>query len=128
MAISAQTVYQTNQITTATSQDLVLLLYGGGIKYLKLAINAIEQNQMEVAHNHLLRTQDVLTELELGLDMNVEIAHQLQALYIFMKEHLARANMKKDIGMIQETIELIEELRSTWKQAMEIAKKEAVKR
>lgn len=126
MAVTAQATYQQNQITTASSQELVLLLYNGGIKFLRLAIQSIEDKKMEQAHNHMIRAQDIITELELGLNRNIEISSSLAGLYDFMKRHLIEANFKKDIAMIQDVIGLFEDFRETWKQAMELAKKQSI--
>lgn len=124
MALSAQSKYQQNQIFTASPQELVLLLYNGGIKFLRLAIKAIEDKNLEMAHYHIIRAQDILTELELGLNREIELSKSLAALYDFMKHHLIQANIKKDVAMIEEVIGFFEELRDTWKQAMELAKKQ----
>lgn len=125
MSFSAQQAYQQNQITTASPRELVLLLYNGGIKYLSLAKSAIEARDYEQAHRHLMRTQDILTELILGLNHEYEISKQLEALYTYMKDRLIMANMKKDISMIVEVLALFVEFRDTWKQAIEIVKNQS---
>lgn len=128
MAINVQHMYQLNQINTATPQELVLLLYNGGIKYCNLAKSAIERKKVGEAHLNLIRAQDVLTELQVGLNHNIEISKNLYELYDFMKRRLVEANMQKDIQIINEVIGFFVEFRDTWKQAIEIAKKESSKR
>jgi flagellar protein FliS len=124
MAVNVQQTYQQNSVITASPQELTLMLYNAGIKFLKLAKIAIENNQKEEAHKHIIRVQDILTELELGLNPEVEISKNMAALYDFMKYHLIQANIKKDIKKIDEVLEFFEEFRNTWKQAMELAKKQ----
>jgi flagellar protein FliS len=124
MAVNVQQAYQQNSVITASPQELTLMLYNAGIKFLKLAKIAIENNQKEEAHKHIIRVQDILTELELGLNHEVEIAKNMAALYDFMKHHLIQANIKKDIKKIDEVLEFFEEFRNTWKQAMDLAKKQ----
>lgn len=128
MAIHAQQVYQQNQIYTANPQELVLMLYNGGIKFLKLAKQSIEEEKMGEAHDYLIRVQDILTELELGLNREMEIAKHMATLYDFMKWRVVQANMKKDVAMVDEVLQFFTEFRDTWKQAMELAKQQPVKK
>jgi flagellar protein FliS len=118
-------MYQLNQVNTATPQELTLLLYNGGIKFANLAKKAIEENNIQEAHRCLIRAQDILTELQLGLNYDIEIAKNLNSLYDFMKHRLFQANLKKDIAIINEVLEFFVEFRDTWKQAMEKAKQES---
>lgn len=126
MAIHAQQVYQQNQIITANPQELVLMLYNGGIKFLKLAKHSIGEKKMEEAHDYMIRVQNILTELELGLNREMEIAKNMAALYDFMKWRVVQANMKKDVALIDEVLQFFTEFRDTWKKAMELAKQQPV--
>ncbi|MBE3554628.1 MAG: flagellar export chaperone FliS [Thermicanus sp.] len=123
--MNASQVYQEQQVLTASPQELVLMLYNAGIRFSKMAKKAIEEKRYEEAHRHLIRVQDILTELELGLNREIEIANQIGDLYDFMKRHTIEANAKKDVGKIDEVIGLFEDFRSTWKEAMERARNEA---
>lgn len=120
--MNASQVYQEQQVFTASPQELVLMLYNAGIRFAKMAKAKIEERDFETAHRHLIRVQDILSELEAGLNREVEIAAQLGDLYDFMKRHAIAANTKKDPQMIEEILSLFEELRTTWKEAMERAK------
>lgn len=122
MAINPQQAYQQNQITTASPRELVLLLYNAGIKHLTLAKNAINQKEYEKAHQALIRSQDICTELILGLDHKVELAIQLEVLYNYMKDQMIKANISKDVTIIEEVLGMFVEFRDTWKQAIELAK------
>ncbi|GAB7388009.1 flagellar export chaperone FliS [Bacillaceae bacterium] len=125
MAFQAQQVYQQQSVNTATPQELTLMLYNAGIKFLKQAKLAYEKKEMDEVNRCLIRVQDILTELELGLDRRIEIAQQMGQLYDFMKRHLVQANVKKDMKMVDDVLELFTEFRDTWKQAMELAKKQS---
>lgn len=126
MAMNVQQMYQQNQVNTATPQELVLLLYNGGIKFCNHAKKAIEEKNLIEAHRTIIKAQDVLTELQLGLNHDIEISKNLDVLYDFMKRRLIEANFKKDDAIIDEVIEFFTEFRDTWKQAMDLAKKQPV--
>ena len=44
------------------------MLYDGVIRFSEASIRAIEENDVEAAHNALTRTQDIVLELLYGLD------------------------------------------------------------
>jgi flagellar protein FliS len=60
---------------------------------------------------------DIIQELNFTLNMEAggEIAKNLRQLYAFMLERLFQANMRKDAGMIRETIKVLEGLNESWK-------------
>lgn len=114
--------YQQNSIMTATPEELTLMLYNGAIKFINKAKLSIEKKQMEGAHNNIIRAQDIITHLNVTLDMNYEISKNLSQLYDFMLEKLVDANIKKSVEPLDEILPLIEDLRDTWKEAMKKAK------
>jgi flagellar protein FliS len=126
MGINVQQMYQQNQVKTASPQELVLMLYNGGIKFCSLAKKAIQEKNFPEAHSYLIRAQDALTELQVGLNRDLDISRNLDLLYDFMKYRLVQANFKKDPVIIDEVIEFFIEFRDTWKQAMELAKKQSI--
>jgi flagellar secretion chaperone FliS len=111
-------VYQKNQVSTAKPEELTLMLYNGGIKFLQQSKMAIESKDLEKANSLIMKTQDIITELMVTLNMDYEISTSLLSLYEYMKERLIEANMKKDIELLDEVIEMLQELRTTWQQAM----------
>ena len=117
-----QDVYQQNQVQTASPEELTLMLYNGLVKYLRQAKNAIEASQMEKAHTHMLRAQDIITEFMVTLNMEYEISQQLMLLYDFMKQQVIEANLHKDVHRLSEVENMAIELRETWMQAMKQAK------
>ncbi|RKD32340.1 flagellar export chaperone FliS [Thermohalobacter berrensis] len=115
--------YQQNSIMTASPEELTLMLYNGAIKFIKQGKIFIEQNNMEKANNSIIRAQDIISELNITLNMDYEISKNLRSLYTFILDRLMQANIKKDISILDEVLPLIEELRDTWQEAMKIAKK-----
>ena len=109
--------YQDSAVTTQSKGRLIVLLYDGAIKFMKLAIRELEANNYEAKGQYINKAQDIINELNAVLDMNAggEIATNLRKLYSFMNNRLSEANIKHDVKMIREVIELMEELNQSWK-------------
>ena len=109
--------YQDSAVTTQSKGRLIVLLYDGAIKFMKLAIRELEANHFEAKGRYIEKTLDIIHELNAILDMNAggEMAANLRKLYSFMIKHLSEANMKRDPQMIRDVIHLMEELNQSWK-------------
>ena len=109
--------YQEVAITTQSRGRLVVMLYDGAIKFLKLAMNELNAGNMDQKWIYIKKALDIIDELNAVLDMESggEVAQNLRKLYMFMVRHLNSANVKKDPKMIKEVIDLLEELNQGWK-------------
>jgi len=119
-ALNPYVQYQDNAVKSASNGELTLMLYNGLVKFLKLAVMAIEQKDFGGSHNKLVRAQDILAHLNDTLDYDYELSKNLSALYTFMIRQLVEANIKKDPGIIISVIRLAEELRDTWQKALRL--------
>lgn len=107
-------IYKQNSVNMASSQQLLLMLLDGAVKYTKIARMAIEKKDIPRAHKELIRVQDIFLELMITMDKNTEYMENLYNVYDFIKNELAKANMKKDVNIIDNTLPLIEEIRDMW--------------
>ena len=109
--------YQDAAVTTQSKGRLIVLLYDGAIKFMKLALEELEANNYEAKGRYINRAQDIINELNAILDMDAggEIAANLRKLYCFMNNRLSEANIKRDPQIIREVITLMEELNRSWK-------------
>lgn len=109
--------YQDAAVTTQNKGRLIVMLYDGAIKFMKLAIKELEEGNCEAKGRYINRAQDIINELNAVLDTDAggEIAANLRKLYVFMNNHLSQANTKSDPQMIQEVITMMEELNQSWK-------------
>ncbi|MBM7615394.1 flagellar export chaperone FliS [Alkaliphilus hydrothermalis] len=114
--------YKENSVKTASPQELTLMLYNGALKFINQGKLFIEQKNIASANESLKRAQDIIDELNVTLDMNYEISHNLRSLYTYILEKLLEGNMTKSIEPLEEAIEMVTELRDTWKEAMRLAK------
>jgi len=107
-------VYKQNSVNMASSQQLLLMLLDGAVKYTKIARLAILNKDIPRAHKELIRVQDIFLELMITMDKNTKYMEDLYNVYDFIKNELAKANMKKDVNIIDEVLPLIEEIRDMW--------------
>jgi flagellar secretion chaperone FliS len=115
--MKAMEAYQQTAIATQSKGRLIVMLYDGAVKFLKLAIKELEAENYAAKGQYINRAQDIINELNAVLDMEAggEIAENLRKLYLFMGRHLNQANVKRDPQMIREVIGLLEELNQGWK-------------
>ena len=119
-------IYKTQQAMTASPQELAMMLYNGALRFIAESIKAIEDKDMEKAHEANIRAQDIVRELMNSLDMENEVAKGLYQLYDYLDFRLVQANMKKDPVQLEEAKEMLTELRDTWFQAMKMAREQEV--
>lgn len=115
--MSGLDTYKEVAITTQGKGRLVVMLYDGAIKFLKLALNEFDTDNVEARWNYIKRALDIIDELNAVLNMEAggEIAVNLRKLYLFMISRLHAANAKKDPQMVNDVITLLEELNQGWK-------------
>jgi len=109
--------YQEAAVTTQSRGRLIILLYEGAIKFMKLAIERLDAGDYAAKGQYINRAQDIISELNavLNTDEGGEIAANLGKLYGFMRSRLSEANTKCDPEMIREVITIMEELNQGWK-------------
>lgn len=110
------------QIDAASKEELTLMLYEGGIKFLNQSIIALEKNDIVKANNLIQRAEDIVREFQLTLNHDYEISKQLDALYDYMHRRLVEGNLQKDVEILNEVLGMFREMRDTWKEAMKLAK------
>jgi len=114
--------YQTNAVTTATPQDLTLMLYEGLIKFTLIAKRSIEQGMIQEKNTNIQKAQAIITELQITLNTSIAIANEMNVLYDYMQSRLIDANIKNDTVALDEVVGFAEEFRETWKEAMKLAR------
>jgi len=109
--------YQETTVITQNQGKLIVMLYEGAIKFLKLAVKEIEANNPGEKGKLITKAEDIINELNMALDMEAggEVAKNLRGLYMFMVRHLHQANIKQDAQKVEEVIKLLEELNHGWK-------------
>lgn len=107
--------YKRMQVETSSQGRLIIMLYDGALKNLRNVQVCIARKDINGAHNLLIKTQDIIKELNITLNMNAgEIAQNLRKLYVYMIKRLVEANVTKDAEKVGEVIELLSTLKEAW--------------
>jgi flagellar protein FliS len=114
---NAQQKYQYSAVQTATPAQLVVMLYDGAIRFVKLGVEGIEQKNYQKANHNLVKAQAILHELTGALNHDFPISKQLVQIYEYMLYQLIQANLKKTTSPAQEVLQHLNILRDAWAQA-----------
>ena len=68
MAFNYAAAYQNNKVQTASKGELTLMLYDAGIKFVNMAINAIDKNNIQAANDNIKKAENVIAEFRSTLD------------------------------------------------------------
>ena len=111
-----QDAYRRQDIMTASSVDLVVMLYDALKKNIILGKRGIQKKNTEVAHRHLIKAQEIVSELINCLDMSYPISDELLALYEYALKNIEDANMHKNEEPLAPIVEIVDSLREAWKE------------
>ncbi len=112
--------YAQNQVTTATPEELTHLLYKGAVKFISLAIGALDQKNLTEANTNILKAQNIYYELLATLDAKYEISKNLASLYEYIIELMVEANIKKDKAPLEQALGMSKEFVEVWGEAIQI--------
>jgi flagellar secretion chaperone FliS len=105
---------------TASSGQLVLMLFDGAIRFLEGAEAGFEHEDPaefnEAIHNNVTKTQAIIHELNMALNMEEggELSVHLRNIYDYMDFRLQQSNVQKEISGIQDVKRRIQILRDAW--------------
>lgn len=113
--------YQAVQITTTDRGRLLLMMYEGAIKFLKLSVVGLQEKDIPKFCRYLSKGQAIIAELMNTLDFEKggEIARDLDRLYDFMLFYLSEANLYRDEARISKVIALIDTIYSAYREIIE---------
>jgi len=122
----AYTAYKETGIKTASQGKLIIMLYEGALRQLNLAISwfdetgKINASSIEKFHNNIVKTQEIITELMVSLNMEEgsDIAQNLMALYRFFNHELMEIIITHDRSKVLSISSLLGELHSSWSVAV----------
>ncbi len=117
MSKSSMSQYREAQISSASPEKTVLMLYDGAIRFLKSAINELEVNN-NIPEKALLveKTVKIIEYLHSCLDKDNggEISTNLENLYNYMIIQLTRGNLNNDKNKLEEILGLLNTVREGW--------------
>ena len=117
--------YKETQVVSASREKILLMMYEGAIKFVKLAIRACEEKKIPERCNNIGRAYDIVTELNNTLDHKIggEISKNLEQLYMFITEQFTKANLTGDVNFLKNALRILETLHEAWVGAVEKLKK-----
>ncbi len=110
--------YQKNKILTASPAQHTLMLYDGAIKFCNLAIMAIEENDIQKAHNNIKKVERIIEEFRATLNFKYPVAQDFDNVYKYLYDRLVEANFHKDKKVLEEVLEHLRTMRATWEEVM----------
>lgn len=109
--------YLKQSVMTASPAELIVMLFDACIKNLKLAqINLEDNSDFSGAHNHFINAQEIIAELINCLDPGVELSSKLLEIYEFLLRTIREMNIKKDVTLLPDVLEILSAMRDTWQQ------------
>ena len=111
-----QDAYRKQDVMTASPADLIVMLYDALKKNIVLGRRGIAKKNIQAAHTHLMKAQEIVTELVNSLDMSYQISEELLSIYEFILKALEDANIQKDPEILEPVVEIVESLRSAWQE------------
>ena len=118
----AQDAYRRQDVLTANSVDLIVMLYDALKKNLVLGRRGITKGDAHGTHTHLMKAQEIVIALINSLDMNYQISEELLAIYEFLLKSMEDANIHKNAEPLEPLMEIVDDLRDAWKQVSTMTK------
>ncbi|WP_447968261.1 flagellar export chaperone FliS [Nitrospira sp. M1] len=114
--IQGAQLYAKTQVQTASSVQVVVLLYDGVIQSLKLGQEGIRTDNRQDKARFLDRALAVVNELSASLDMEKggAIATDLRRLYEYVQYELTQANLHHDATRLNGPIRCLGVVREAW--------------
>jgi flagellar protein FliS len=116
MLTSPHQIYQQAAVNTSSPIQLVLMLYDGAIRNVKLGVEGIEERNIQKSSTYLLKAQSIINELIGSLNLDYPIAQNLLQIYDYMLRRLIEANIKKSKEPALEVLGHLNTLRDAWHQ------------
>ena len=114
--------YQASNITTATPEKLMILLFDGAIQFLIKAKTAIAEKNYKERSANIDGARKIIRELMRTIDLENgnDVVKQLFKLYNRMAMNLIKANVQRNSDLIDQVIEDLTNIRWGFQKAIEI--------
>ena len=114
--------YQANNITTASPEKLMVMLFDGAIQFLQKAKSAIEEKDLKEKAHNIEAARNIIRELMRTIDLENgnDVSKSLFRLYNRMATNLIKANISRNTSLIDEVIADLTNIRWGFQKAIEI--------
>lgn len=114
--------YTNNRIATASPGELTLMLYEGAIKFCNIGIIGIEEQNIQKAHDNIMKAEAIVRELRLTLNHKYPVAKDFENVYNYLIRRLHEANLRKDKEILEEVNKHLRSMRDTWKEVLRMCR------
>ena len=113
--------YQKTQVTTASREKILLMLYEGAIRFTKHAHAAMLEKKIAEKGKYISKATAILSELMATLDFKSggDLAAELENLYVFMIDKLIEGNIHNDPECLKAVENILRTLHVAWQDVIE---------
>ena len=111
-------VQRETSVESASPHRLIEMLYDGAVDRVVQAKGAIEHKNVELRGEKINSAISIVAGLRMSLntDEGGEIAENLDGLYVYIQSVLAKAHREASSELLDEALDLLSNMRDTWKQ------------
>ena len=109
--------YRQQGVMTASPGELIVMLYDGCIRQMKIAILTLTDGNDDAANTALLKCQAIVQELSRSLDRRYEISVELFRIYDYVEEVLFNTFQTRNAEDLRPLVEIMQELHDAWVEA-----------
>ncbi len=126
--VTAFNQYQDTQVTTASPEKILLMLYDGAINFTRIAQEKMVQGDVAEKARFIGKGLAIVTELmnTLNHDIGGEMSKRLEQLYIYIIDEYTAANINNSEKSLENVLKILTSLRETWAEAIEVWRKERI--
>jgi len=110
-------MYRNSHFKGMDPKNLILMLYDGAIKHIRLAKEGIKENNIPKRGENLGRAISIISELNASLDPDIrdDAIEFLRGLYAAILVELPKVSISNDTEILRRAETYMEQLRSIWK-------------
>jgi flagellar protein FliS len=118
--MSKLNAYRKTSVTTASKEQILIMLYEAAINHLKRASESCQKNDYATKGVAVGKAHDIVNELSNTLDFEVggEVARNLENLYMFIIQLITQGNIQNDSTKFDQARKIMENLLEGWKGAV----------
>jgi flagellar protein FliS len=120
--MNAAQLYGKTAVTTASPEDLTLMLYNGAIKFCNFALAAMEKKDIPTAGTNIMKAEKIISELQNTLNDAYPVSKDFDVIYNAIMRNLIDANVSKKPEPLNAALKDIRDIRDIWVQLMKAKK------
>ncbi|HMD45960.1 MAG TPA: flagellar export chaperone FliS [Acidimicrobiales bacterium] len=113
--------YLADHVRTASPGQRLLMLFDRLLHDLHSAERAFVEMDRKAINDDLVHAQQILFALRDPLDLTTEIGRNLGGLYDYCLTRLLTANLEKDVSLLAECVEILEQIRDANRRVVDSA-------